>query len=98
MEYPGSVACCWPAHAGSVAAHTPACRSDTELLIKYLNPALTYIASMSADYIVGEAEHVDILDYSQQRLFRVTRVLGSRFRNLYVVVDCVLRVLGVALC
>ena len=53
---------------------------------------------MSADYIVGEAEHVDILDYSQQRLFRVTRVLGGRFGNLYVVVDCVLRILGVALC
>ena len=53
---------------------------------------------MSTDYIVGEAEHVDILDYTMQRLFRVTRVLGSRFGNLYVVIYCVFQILGVALC
>jgi hypothetical protein len=53
---------------------------------------------VSADYIVSEAEHVDILDHTQQGFLRVTRelMLSSGFGNLYVVIDCVLRILGVA--
>jgi hypothetical protein len=53
---------------------------------------------VSADYIVSEAEHVDIMEHSQHRFLRVTRelMLGSGFSNFYVVVDCVLGILGVA--